>query len=114
MLILESSCSTFTEQETASDSSSSSLPQLEDMGGVFSGMGFGSFGPDRGEQRAWRARIVLKDIRQVSELWKRIRTFVAQERAGSMSVLHDEPCHDQLSTRLNALALRLEKVQNLC
>ncbi|KAL9119545.1 MAG: hypothetical protein Q9187_003904, partial [Circinaria calcarea] len=78
MLVLERGCATFLEQHHAAASGSSSreinggLPQFDPVGGMLSGFGLGGFGVDAAEQRAWRARMVLKEIRQVNEIFKSI------------------------------------------
>ena len=113
ILILETGCSSFIEQDTNTEGSTGGLPQLENMGDMLPGMGFSTFRLDAGEQRAWRARVVLKEIRQVNEVWKRVRTLDARERAFSGPATREELCHDQLGFRLSTITERLEKIQNL-
>ncbi|MCJ1352287.1 MAG: hypothetical protein MMC33_002271 [Icmadophila ericetorum] len=132
VLVLERGCITFLEQHHAAVTGSSAslsgasgsnatnaggLPQFDSVGGMLSGFGFSGFRVDAGEQRAWRARVVLKEIRQVNEILKRITALATRDLVGTvggreMTQLAEENCHHDVIVRLECLAGQLEKVQN--
>ena len=83
---------------------------------MLSGFGFSGFRVDAGEQRAWRARVVIKEIRQVNEILKRITALAMRDASGGveggMGGVAAENCHLDVIRRLDALRGQLEKVQN--
>ena len=111
VFIIERGCSTFLSQ--ANDEAPADDSSFKSIGGILAGTGFGSFALDAPEKRAWHARVVLKDIRQISEIWKRIQTLQAPH--GPSATFHgiawDNHC--TLTTRLEELKLHLERIQNL-
>lgn len=120
VLVLERSCATFLEQHHAaaaagsgsSNENSGALPQLDSVGGMLSGFGFSGFRVDAGEQRAWRARVVLKEIRLVDDILKRITALTTQDNIVPMPASAEETCHHEVTKRLEKLAAQLKKVQN--
>ncbi|MCJ1380216.1 hypothetical protein MMC17_003319 [Xylographa soralifera] len=119
VLVLERGCATFLEQHhaaatgtTSSNDNSGGLAQFDSVGGMLCGFGFSGFQVDAGEQRAWRARVVLKEIRQVNEILKRITALATRDATIPLPALAEETCHRDVILRLETLAAQLEQVQN--
>ena len=113
--ILDFGCAAFLEQKDASPNSSDNrggLHQFDSVGGMLSGFGFGGF-VDAGDQRAWRARMALKEVRQVKESLKRVFLLAAHDSPVLPTSLETaEACNHDMIAKLDGLASQLEKIQN--
>ncbi|KAI4154656.1 MAG: hypothetical protein LQ340_001543 [Diploschistes diacapsis] len=114
--ILDFGCAAFLEKkDQASNSGTNSrggLHQFDSVGGMLSGFGFGGF-VDAGDERAWRARLALKEVRQVKESLKRVFHLAAQGSSNlSMPLETAEACNHDMISKLDGLISQFEKIQN--
>ena len=105
MELLETGCSGFLEQPPATRNNAD-FPQFDAIGGNLSGFDFGDFQEAANEQRAWRAKIVIKELLRVEELLRCLHN------ASSSGLQKDEPCHRDLQCRLAALTGQLQRAMN--
>ena len=115
--ILDYGCTVFLEaKDNASDSGDRNdsqgmgLNQFDTVGGMLSGFGFGGFVMDAGDQRAWRARLALKEVRQVKECLKHVFLLAAQHSTDLP--LPAETCNHDMTVKLDRLAAQFEKISN--
>ncbi|KAL9084063.1 MAG: hypothetical protein Q9165_008264 [Trypethelium subeluteriae] len=96
MDLLETGCSDFLK-ETASASKDGELPEFDSIGGILSGFGFGGFQVGANEQRAWRAKVVIKELHGVQGVLQRLHDV------SSDSSRQEKPCQENLERRLAVL-----------
>jgi hypothetical protein len=102
--LLERGCGDFLSKGPTS--AGGQLSKFEVGGGIFPGFGFGGFQVDVGQQRAWRARVVLRELQQVNEMLQRISAGRVEpgQQPGT--------CLSDLERRLGVLCEHLKRVEN--
>ena len=115
--LLETGCAGFLVEHTKA--ATQGLDKLDsiDVGGYLPGLGFGTFQIDAEDKRSWRAQIVLKALRQSSEILQKIVSLARighihdlQQQAGS----EREPCYADLERRLKSLCEEVRKAGSSC
>lgn len=101
--LLEVGCAGFLVESQVG--STDELPDWLRNGGT-PGLGFGAFRMDAREQRAWRADIVLKELRQISETLQKIVTLARLGPRQACQGTSEEraACYSELERRLRALS----------
>ena len=110
--LLEAGCAGFLVEHT--NGATQGLDKLDSIGtgGYLPSLGFGTFQIDAEDQRSWRAQIVLKELRQSSEILQKI---VSLARIGHLRELQEqtggerEPCYADLERRLKSLCEEVRK-----
>lgn len=89
--------------------------KFDNVGGALTGFGFGSMQIDPKEQRAWRAKVVLRELQHVNEIHQRI-VYLARigplGQTGPDWPSDDPPCHTDLKQRLATICEQFRKVEN--
>jgi hypothetical protein len=112
--LLEHGCADF----LAIPASSGTVAKFDNVGGGLTGFGFGGMQMDPREQRAWRAKVVMREIQNVKETHQRI-VRLAQIGLVDDKTLNwsseqppDQHCHEDLERRLQAHCSEFQKVKN--
>jgi hypothetical protein len=93
--LLEGGCASFLDESPAQSSFASQVH------GMLPGLSFGYLTMGPKEQSSWRCHIVLREIRQTSELLQKIKKLSA---VGERAQSDRERCFDDLENRLKALS----------
>ena len=128
-LLFESGCEEFLaspanradSQNTAPTSFGTGVSSAPRLGGIaeyFSGFNFGVFQVDPQEQRAWRARVILKELQQASEILQRIVALGRMGQGHNMPQTslsfhpQQELCFTDIERRLESLCEDVRRVSN--
>lgn len=101
--------------EESDRQSGPNLTSLRPSGGLLlPGLGLGDFGIDVEEQNAWRSQMLLKEVRQASEVLRRLKTlaYLGPEVSAASAAQGSrgrEQCFVDLELRLTDLAGRIAR-----
>ncbi|KAF2276643.1 uncharacterized protein EI97DRAFT_432887 [Westerdykella ornata] len=105
-------CQTMVSEET--DRHCVSSFSIRPSGLLLPGLGLGDFGIDAEEQKAWRSQMVLKEVRQASEVLRSMKTLAGMgskptSQSGTPQGRSREQCFVDLELRLTELAGRIAR-----